>query len=369
MKNNILPFPSWSTNDLSVLDGTFFEAPQICHKAKTRLCKRHYESIELAQGFHECPMGLSSYSSGEKGQPIVTAVRIADTYDRRKLRQAEGFLPTLPKKVVLDSLFRTRSLISEAHPKSQIKRPLDSNGAADTDATEDKVLVDFSLHEIRKFNTQIKRYAEELMISSANPDAKFVAFVDLKSKSIFASSSMLSTRLSVYDFEANPEVITSSSQRASLYKKFDKARRVLEVYAKDQRVRIDQFDGASYYEMDSYQVLDFLPFVILENAIKYSPKDQNISVAFDDTSTSLKVTVSSLGPKNTKEDLREVFVKRGRGSVARSLDTSGGGYGLYFAKLICELHDIDISVNSGDAVLTFNGLEYSIFTVELRLQK
>ena len=287
----------------------------------------------------------------------------------RKLKQAEGFLPTLPKKSVLDSLFKIRSNNSEGQPQIQVIKPLDPDSAVEIFATEDKVLVDFSLHEIRKFNTQIKRYAEELMISSASPDSKFVAFVDQKSKSIFASSSMLSTRLSVYDFETNPEVITSSSQRASLYKKFDKARRVLEVYAKDQRVRIDQFDGASYYEMDSYQVLDFLPFVILENAIKYSPKDQSVSVTFDDANTSLKVTVSSLGPKNTKEDLREVFVKRGRGSVARSLDTSGGGYGLYFAKLICDLHEIDISVSSDDAILTFNGLDYSIFTVVLKLQK
>lgn len=368
MKNN-LPFPSWSKDDLSVIDGTFFDAPQICHKAKMRLCKKHYESIELVQGFHECPMGLSSYSSGEKGQPIVTAVRIAETYDVRKLKQADDFLPTLPKKTVLDSFFKIRRLISEGQLDNQIKNPLEPNEGTDFGTTDNKVLVDFSLHEIRKFNTQIKRYAEELMISSATPDDKFVAFVELKSKSIFASSSMLSTRLSVYDFEANPQVITSSSQRASLYKKFDKARRVLEVYAKDQRVRIDQFDGASYYEMNSYQVLDFLPFVILENAIKYSPKDQSISVNFDDTATSLKVTVSSLGPKNTKDDLREVFVKRGRGRVARSLDPSGGGYGLYFAKLICDLHEIDISVNSEDAIVTFNGLEYSIFTVELRLQK
>lgn len=338
----------------------FLKLLKFAHKAKTRLCKKHYDRIELVQGFHECPMGLSSYSSGEKGQPILTALRIADTYDARKLKHADGFLPTLPKKAVLDSFSKIRRITSEWSSKSQTKKPLDLKGGVDLDATEDKVLVDFSLHEIRKFNTQIKRYAEELMISSANPDAKFAAFVDLKSKSIFASSSMLSTRLSVYDFEANPEVITSSSQRASLYKKFDKARRVLDVYAKDQRVRIDQFDGSSYYERNSYQVLDFLPFVILENAIKYSPKDQRISVAFDDTSTSLKVTVSSLGPKNTKEDLREIFAKRGRGSVARSLDPSGGGYGLYFAKLICDLHEIDISVSSDDATLTFNGLDYSM---------
>lgn len=369
MNSNLLPLPIWSREDLAVLDGTFFQAPQICHKAKKKQCKKYYESIELRKGFHECPMGLSSYSSGEEGQSIVTAVRIADTYDGKKLKQEDAFLPTLPKNVVLDSFFKTRNLTADGHLKVQVKAPLETGCVIGAGTVEDKDLVDFSLHEIRKFNTQIKRCAEELMLSAINPDNKFAGYVELKSKSIFASSSMLSTRLSVYDFEANPEIITSGTQRASLYKKFDKARRVLDVYAKDQRVRIDQFVGASYYEMDGYQVLDFLPFVILENAIKYSPKEQNVSVVFDDTHSSLKVTVSSLGPKNTKEDLREVFVKRGRGRVARSLDTSGGGYGLYFGKLICDLHGIDISVDSDDSVLSFNGLEYSIFTVELKLQK
>lgn len=364
MNDIIYPTPVWSAEKQEVIEGTLLPAPKICSRAKKRLCRKHYDNIATRNGFHVCHMGLSSYSSGDPNQPIVTAIRVADFYDPKKLKQSDDFLPTLPRNIVLNFCAKLYSHSSPTKPPSP--HEIQSNLS-----TDEKDLIDFSLHEIRKLNTQIKRHAEELMLSPSTTDEKkFAGYVEWKSKNIFASSSMLSTRLSIYDFEANPTLITSSQNRASLYKKSDKARRVLDVYAKDKRVTINQFLGSSFYEIDAYAVLDFLPFVILENAIKYSPSDQDISVSFDDTDTQLAVTVSSIGPRNSEEDLQNIFMKRARGKLAKSLDSGGGGYGLYFGKLICDLHDIVITATSEDnTILTLNGNEYSQFTVTLRLTK
>lgn len=363
MNSLIYPVPTWSTEKQEVIDGTLLPSPGICARAKKRLCRKHYESISSRKGFHTCHMGLSSYSSGESNRPVLTAIRVADFYDSKKLKLVDDFLPTLPRSLVLNCLNKLSSVIAIDSDSSATSKPIPP--------AEEKDLIDFSLHEIRKINTQIKRHAEELMISTSSPDEdKFVSFVEWKSKIIFAASSMLSTRLGIYDFEKNPAVITAKQARASLYKKFDKARIVLETYAKDRKVTINQFSGSSFYEIDAYSALDFLPFVILENAIKYSPSHQDISVSFEDSSAQLKVVVSSMGPINSEGDLKNIFLKRGRGKVAKDLDSAGGGYGLYFGKLICDLHNIVISAASEKTSrMTLNGNDYSQFTVTLRLAK
>lgn len=363
MNSLIYPVPTWSSEKQEVIDGTLLPSPAICSRAKKRFCRKHYENISTRKGFHTCHMGLSSYSSGEADRPVLTAIRVADFYDSKKLKQVDDFLPTLP-----------RSLILNCFNKLPYLTAIDSNTASNekvNSPAEEKDLIDFSLHEIRKINTQIKRHAEELMFSTASPDeGKFVGFVEWKSKIIFAASSMLSTRLGIYDFETNPAIITANLTRASLYKKFDKARIVLETYAKDRKVTINQFSGNSFYEIDAYSALDFLPFVILENAIKYSPSYQDITVSFEDAPAQLKVVVSSMGPINSEDDLQTIFLKRARGKVAKDLDSAGGGYGLYFGKLICDLHNIDISATSEKTSrLTFNGNDYSQFTVTLKLNK
>ena len=361
MNNLIYPVPTWSFEKQEVVDGTLLPSPAICSRARKRFCRKHYENISTRKGFHTCHMGLSSYSSGDEKRPVLTAIRVADFYDSKKLKQVDDFLPTLP-----------RSLILNCFNKLPASTAIDSVSNENVIApAEEKDLIDFSLHEIRKINTQIKRHAEELMYGSVSSDDRsYVSFVEWKSKIIFAASSMLSTRLGIYDFEKNPAIITANLARASLYKKFDKARIVLDAYAKDKKVAITQFSGSSFYEIEAYSVLDFLPFVILENAIKYSPSHQDISVSFEDTTAQLKVVVSSMGPKNSEDDLKMIFLKRARGKIAKDLDSAGGGYGLYFGKLICDLHNIEISATSENiARITLNGHDYSQFTVTLKLNK
>ena len=363
MSSLIYPVPTWSTEKQEVVDGTLFPSPSICLRAKKRFCRKHYENISTLKGFHICHMGLSSYSSGETNRPVLTAIRVADFYDSKKLKQVDDFLPTLPKSLIVNCLNKFPGVMAiESNENSSAKT---------TSPANEKGIMDFSLHEIRKINTQIKRHAEELMLNTSSQDQdKVVSFVEWKSNIIFAASSMLSTRLGIYDFETNPAIITANPTRASLYKKFDKARIVLYTYAKDKKVTINQFSGSSFYEIDAYSALDFLPFVILENAIKYSPSYQDISVVFEDTSEQLKIVVSSIGPINSEDDLQTIFLKRARGKVAKGLDAAGGGYGLYFGKLICDLHNIIISATSEkNSILTLNGNDYSQFTVTLKLAK
>lgn len=359
MNRNNFPFPIWDTNSDSPIEGTLFEIPSICQKARRKNCRRFYKNVADKKGFHECPEGLSCYSTGDNQADIVTAIRIEDTYSNSKIKNSGDYLPTLPKKLVLSSLMRSKDQVK--------KRVHETADIEEAEGFEDKQLVDFSLHEVRKFNRQIKRYSEEILSGLGSLATKSI---ESKAQSIFSASSMISTRLNIYDFEVNPQTITSQDTRsANIYKKFDKTRRILSSYAKEKNVILSPITGNSYHEIEIYQVFDFLPFVLMENAIKYSPESQDVNLEFDDAANELTITLSSIGPKNSKEELANIVQKGKRGRHAKIVDESGGGYGLYFATLICDLHEIDMKIDSGDARLTYNGIEYSSFTVTLRIYK
>lgn len=343
--SNYSAIPVWNIQEEKLLDGTFFSVPDLCGKQKQKVCKKHYENIVTKKGFHICPAGLTSYSLGD-GENIYSGMRVSGYYENIKTKHSSSFLPTIPPNVVLESIHRSQSVVSV---------PV-NNGEFDRD------LVNFCLHEVRKYNLIIKRSSEEFLTSKT----KSVADSERHMKTIFASSSSITNRLNIYDFENNPQIVTASTPfQASVFQKFQKASHCLEIYARDAGVRISNFKGQLRNNIDMFPIFDFVPHVLLENAIKYSPRDQDIEVIFDGGNNSFEVTVESIGPSASKDEMLNIFEKANRAHYAKLVDASGGGYGLYFAKLICELHNINLTAKSGDCILHINNIPYSKFVVTL----
>lgn len=348
---NFHAFPIWDGISKKLVDGTLFQVPSVCSKVKQRKCLNHYDAVRNVKGFHICPAGLTTYSSGGAEPLIFSGVKINNFYDVGKTKRYSDFLPTIPPQVFLTSINRAQSLSKS--PRGTEK--LDSH------------MIDFSIHEVRRFNAEIKRISEEILLDRSGD----VSHLQKRVKSIFASSSLISVRLNAFDLEENPDVITSQSTfNSGVFKKFQKASHCLDTYARDRSVRIQSFQGTSHLSIDMYQIFDLIPFVILENAIKYSPQNQNVRVQFEEVNARyLKVTISSIGPCNTEEEMSRIFDKKSRGHQAALVDGTGGGYGLYFAKLICDMHDIKIHAKSGGCNFELNGCQYGEFTIVLEIQR
>ncbi|ENQ8649517.1 sensor histidine kinase [Vibrio fluvialis] len=325
---------------------------------KKKKCIKHYQNIREKQGFYVCPAGLTTYSSGNTEDNCFSSLKINGYYDITKTKRIPDFIPTIPPQVFLESINKSNQL--ERHKSNKFVRN-NSNTSLDSD------IVDFSIHEVRRFNGEIKRICEELLIE----DSFNTEVVTKKIKSIFASSSLISVRLNAFDLEENPDVITSQSKfNSGIFKKFQKASHCLNTYARDRGVTITQFKGSSHLTIDMYQIFDLIPFVILENSIKYSPSGQNVTVYFDEVYNKfLSVTVSSIGPCNATDEMEKIFEKKYRGKQAAYLDGTGGGYGLYFAKLICDMHNIHIKANSGPEKFELNGVAYSDFSITLEIAR
>lgn len=83
---------------------------------------------------------------------------------------------------------------------------------------------------------------------------------------------------------------------------------------------------------------------LLSNAVKYSPGAELIKVAVNSVDAAVLVTVEDYGIGIPEADRGRLFERYYRGSNAAGI--VGTGVGLYFVKMVVELHGGDISVES-----------------------
>lgn len=221
-------------------------------------------------------------------------------------------------------------------------------------------ILDSTLHEVRRFSAQLLKFSERL-----SRDTEGQQSLNQTVQSIFYTAGMISSRLAYTDIELNPKAVESQTPlRSGIYKKFDKARRILAEEARDRRVNV-RLNGESRVEIDALPVFELLPFVLLDNGIKYSPPDQVVTVEFEASSGHQLVTVKSIGPVVRREELPRLFEKGFRCASATSMP--GQGLGLFLAKRVCEYHGVTIRADSrANAAYQLNGVDYSEFRVELR---
>jgi signal transduction histidine kinase len=239
-----------------------------------------------------------------------------------------------------------------AELKNQNKRLIDEGRTI-------KEILDSTLHEVRRFSAQLSRFSERL-----SRETEGQAQLNQTAQSVFYTAGMISSRLAYTDIELNPRALESQTVvRSGIYKKFDKARRILAEEARERGISI-VLKGESRNEIEALPVFELLPFVLLENGIKYSPPKQAINVVFEFIGGRQIVTVKSIGPAVTDAELPRLFEKGFRGSQTMSLP--GQGLGLFLAKRVCEFHDVEVRAEADRHNLyQIAGVNYSEFRIIL----
>lgn len=225
------------------------------------------------------------------------------------------------------------------------------------------------LHEILRINGIALNCSEELIHSvnelNINDELKNDLLDDLFK--IYLSESMLKGRLAISDFS---EQNLGSLIGVHIYKKIDKAFRLLKYFANKKRIHVNlKHDEEIKFYMNAYDIFDLLPFSVLDNAIKYSPCDREVDVFFEQTNNKLVVKIDSYGPCLGKEELSHIFHRGFRGSEAVKASISGSGLGLFLVYKICEVHGITIKCESGEELFKINEVKYSRFSTTLEFRK
>lgn len=243
--------------------------------------------------------------------------------------------------------------------EAEIGRLRQENAQLRDEAQSIEEILDETLHEVRRFSAQLSRFAERLRCDTENQPS-----LNQTALSIFYTAGMISSRLAYTDLELNPRALENQTPiRSGIYRKFDKAKKILAEEARGKNVNIIQF-GESRAEIDALPVFELLPFVLVENAIKYSPENQSVKIMFDVVDRRQCVTLVSVGPLASPMELPKLFEKGFRGVQTNTLP--GQGLGLYLAKKVCEYHDIRIRVESGPRILyQLGGRDYAEFKVIL----
>lgn len=185
---------------------------------------------------------------------------------------------------------------------------------------------------------------------------------------ILAAQQMLSIRLDVVDYESG-YAASQPKQSIPIFKKIDKVLRCFGVKFKKINMRYI-INGNSFGFILGPPLFEIIPFVIVENAIKYAPYGSELHIRFLEGADDIVVHFESLGPKIRPNERDRIFENQYRGDAAKSSERVGSGIGLYAAKTLVESHyDGHISVEQSDAAAHFHGIEYFLTTFTLKFSR
>lgn len=218
------------------------------------------------------------------------------------------------------------------------------------------------IHDLRHLSSAIYHSAEELDRNLRSND-KRLAIEGVKS--VISSQTMLKVRIDYLDYQNSSDRFAEYDD-IPIYRRVDKVTRCFRAMADSKNISLELL-GSSFRTAYGPNVLDIVPYILVDNAIKYSPRGRSISVSVFDTTSETKLVVSSLGPMMSEEETTKIFERGFRGSQAQAHHSSGTGLGLFVAQQIVSDFGGGIQVTIDSEPLTIGGKNFVqvSFTVAL----
>lgn len=340
------PFPIYINDNQHPKDGSLYNTHNYCKLSFNNNCKLHYSKIKDNEGFYQCPYGFASYVSKNNNETrIFTSLYIdkisVKKWLRKKIKKTDSQLSINTDKVT-ELIKSYDKQCAEQNYAKHLTRDIDRK----TNIVENKKeVLDDTLHELRRINKQLKMQAFFLNKELESEDLDLTSIKD-KAKNIQAATELVSVRLDAYDFTLNPDLVeTGNKMGVNLYRKFEKAKKCLSLYAIDEEVQV-VFEGNSHELIKAYEIIDIMPYILIENAIRYSPSQGIVNCKFNISDNALSsIEIKNIGPKLEEEELPKILEKGVRGKSVQD-KIKGTGKGLHIVKLICDYNDIDFSVDS-----------------------
>lgn len=239
---------------------------------------------------------------------------------------------------------------------------------ADTDR---KVLED-TLHELRKINNQIKGNIlelEKLIDGHIEEDGYSERHINNALKTIEGNSSLLSIRMDAYDILYNPASInTELDLMIGVYSKVEKVYKCLYPSKKEKKLDVI-LKGGSEKKFRLRNSIELAFFIIIENAIKYSPEGEKITISFVEKAGELSVQFENWGICPAVEEI-PLLTHRGfrASSISENTNYTGSGLGLYLLDQICHTNQVEYGIMVDNICKHYNGIKYNPFVVTLRFK-
>ena len=230
-----------------------------------------------------------------------------------------------------------------------------------------KEILENLMHELARINSINKSSSEAISKGIKKGfDRNTVAY---HSEMIFENTLLFSTHLDIVNYQLNPDFfVIEAKDKRSLHGKFHKAVLLYTKFAKQKEIKIKMV-GKIQSLIDSYPVIDTLPILIIDNAIKYSPKYTEIEIEFYESNDYIEVCISNTGPYLKPEERKKVFERGYRGEEAVKTELPGQGFGMSFIKHICEIHNATTELTCSENITKIDDIKYSEFSLKIQFEK
>jgi signal transduction histidine kinase len=229
-------------------------------------------------------------------------------------------------------------------------------------------LIRENIHEIRGINSALYNTAYELesLLEKARPTPDRP---DKVATSVVRLSELLRGRIDFMEFIANPDTVTSGNVEIAVYKKFDKVQRCFRVTANKKEIRL-HMQGQSNSVVYGPPIFDIVPYLLLDNAVKYSPPGRPIAIVCNESEKRIYCKVTSVGPTIEPNEIQGIFSSSVRGANAAKTGAGGSGLGLaVLARVVKNAFGGQIEVSQAGPIENISGVPHNEVSFEVTLPK
>jgi signal transduction histidine kinase len=163
---------------------------------------------------------------------------------------------------------------------------------------------------------------------------------DVRVKNAETLQELASARLELFaeELSGTSEIIPHSTHSVVPripFQIFDHVCRALRPRAVQRNIIFD-YDANANTPLALPRVFSIVPFIILENAIKYSPDGARIKINAREDGTRVQLSIISNGPTIEEDEKDRIFERNGRGRNAIG-SSAGNGLGLFTAQRIVKV--------------------------------
>lgn len=300
-------------------------------KINEECCQKFYQNIfeNKNDGIFTCPYGFSCVKKNGK---IYNCLLVKEYFNLRKMKA---------KKDKSQKVFNEEELMNLINYNEKIY-DLDKENDYQRDRTND------FLHDLTKANGFISDKIDKI-----NNKQSLDKNIRSNIESIYHLSDFINKRIELYRIISNPELIkTGSFRKRDAYKLWDIYRHIFNEIANRNNLKInmikyylnDNVDQTTETLFEAKDSVTILPFLLIDNAVKYSKANSDITIYFYQKQNYLnKIIIKSI-PSYTIEEDEELLFKRGYRAKNNSSKSSGSGIGLSIVKEICNQNEINVKV-------------------------
>lgn len=327
--------------------GTMFDCPSCCQKIREGKCAQFYRSIFNTGNddeFVRCPFGLIAYRTKTRsGEVVITGLRIKNMTPKGKsYGEAECYLPAIPESIARRLIAQHIELL---------------NKQVDVEV-KDKFVPNL-IHSLSKIL--------DVGLSQCEMLLKKIDANDAFNENILSIvNAVISARVifNADDVRAHG-VQYQTPYEMNVHGKFLK---MAKLFTNFQGVRVRYtLSGDVRYRYRLLPSFECIPYLLLENARKYSPAPKEVEVRFNEDDLGLSVEVSNSGPLVLMDELKTITEYGERGKWARHVSDEGAGIGLNTVRTVAASNGLEFDVSSSAVDCQMDGVPQGWFVANLHV--